>query len=160
MIANGKLPQPAADGHVLRWPGRVLAVEDLRRSLNGHRELVLTPDAVVTPLAAEHLRHNGVEVRRQGAEPPAGLHASAPWGFAQDRPHALVQSAIRSLARDGLVVRELPAAGQELACRWARAVAECIARGECQGGVLFCEDPGLVCCVANKLPGLRAVGVA
>jgi ribose 5-phosphate isomerase RpiB len=25
--------------------------------------------------------------------------------------------------------------------------------------VLFCHDPGLVCCVANKLPGLRAAAV-
>jgi hypothetical protein len=24
---------------------------------------------------------------------------------------------------------------------------------------LFCADPGLACCVANKLPGLRAVAV-
>ena len=23
----------------------------------------------------------------------------------------------------------------------------------------FCDDPGLVCCVANKVPGLRAVAV-
>ena len=27
------------------------------------------------------------------------------------------------------------------------------------GGVVFCDDPGLVCCVANKVPGLRAVAV-
>ncbi len=41
--------------------------------------------------------------------------------------------------------------------RWAKAVAECVARGECTpGGVVFYDDPALVCCVANKLPGLRA----
>ena len=33
-------------------------------------------------------------------------------------------------------------------------------RGDCLGGVIFCGDPGLVCCVANKLAGLRAVPVA
>ena len=27
------------------------------------------------------------------------------------------------------------------------------------GGVVFCHDPGLVCCVANKVPGLRAAAV-
>jgi ribose 5-phosphate isomerase RpiB len=26
--------------------------------------------------------------------------------------------------------------------------------------VVFCEDPGLVCCVANKVAGLRAVAVS
>ena len=38
-------------------------------------------------------------------------------------------------------------------------MAECVARGECVGGVVFCDDPALVCCVANKLPGLRAAAV-
>jgi hypothetical protein len=35
-----------------------------------------------------------------------------------------------------------------------------VGRAECLGGILFCRDAGLVCCVANKLPGLRAVAVA
>ena len=34
-----------------------------------------------------------------------------------------------------------------------------MASGECAGGVVFCDDPALVCCVANKLPGLRAAAV-
>jgi hypothetical protein len=34
-----------------------------------------------------------------------------------------------------------------------------VVRGECLGGVIFCRDPGLVCCVANKLAGLRSVAV-
>jgi hypothetical protein len=157
MSGNDRTPDASANGRVLHWPGRVLAVEDLRRSLNGHRELVLSPGAVVTPLAAEQLRDGGVSVTRQK---PAGRPVAGPaWGYAQDRPHPLVRSAVQSLARDGLQVRELAAGGDGLACRWARAVAECVARGECQGGVLFCADPGLVCCVANKLPGLRAVAV-
>jgi len=39
---------------------------------------------------------------------------------------------------------------------WARRIADCMARGDCQGGIVFCQEPGLVCCVANKLAGLRA----
>jgi hypothetical protein len=80
-------------------------------------------------------------------------------GYTEDRPHPLVESAVRALQREGLVVKPLPAAAGELPCRWARAVAHCVASGECTGGVVFCEDPGLVCCVANKVPGLRAVAV-
>jgi hypothetical protein len=72
----------------------------------------------------------------------------------------MVECAVRAVRREGLVVREWPAPGRELTCRWARAVAECVAAGECSGGVLFCADPGLVCCVANKVPGLRAAAVA
>ena len=32
----------------------------------------------------------------------------------------------------------------------------CVKRGECCGGVIFCGDPGLICCVANKTVGVRA----
>ena len=72
MSDNGQHGSGTADAQVLRWSGRVLCAEDLRRSLNGHRELVLPPRALVTPLAAEHLRQHGVTVSRQrsrGAQP-------------------------------------------------------------------------------------------
>ncbi len=157
MSSNGRLPDAADGGRVLRWPGRVLAADDLRRSLNGHHEVLLSPATVVTPLADEHLRSNGIRVVRQPAEEKPKPAAS--WGYAQERPFPLVQSAVKALERDGLRLHELPPPAGDLPCRWARAVAGCIAAGECRGGVIFCHDPGLVCCVANKLPGLRAVAV-
>jgi hypothetical protein len=155
MNGNGQIPMSTAAAHVLRWPGRVLAAEDLRRNLNGHRELVLEPRAVVTPLAAEELRTNGVRVTRRAPEPQPAPRAV--WSYTQERPSPLVRSAVQALERDGISLGELPAGGEGEACRWAKAVAECVARGECQGGVIFCQDPGLVCCVANKVAGLRAV---
>jgi ribose 5-phosphate isomerase RpiB len=139
---------------VLHWPGRVLAADDVRRRLNGQRRLVLGPATVVTPLAIEELRQKRVEVVHDGAEPaatPAGV-----WGVGQDRAYPLVHSALQTLARERVPVRALPEANGELPCRWAKAVAECVARGECAGGVLFCAEPELVCCVANKVGGLRA----
>jgi hypothetical protein len=158
MDTNGQVRNAAANEHVLRWSGRVLTAEDLRRSLNGHREVVLTPRTIVTPLAAEQLRAEGVRlILQERQEQPA---AKSAWGFAQDRPHPLVRSAVRAVERNGLRMRELPPNGQEMPCRWAKAVAECVASGECWGGVIFCQDPGLVCCVANKVAGLRAVPVA
>ena len=75
MDGNGQPRNPSADAAVLRWPGRVLAAADLRRSLNGHRELVLSPRAIITPLAADHLRTNGVRILREAPEkqPATGL---------------------------------------------------------------------------------------
>jgi ribose 5-phosphate isomerase RpiB len=146
----------ATNGQVLTWPRRVLSATDLRRNLNGHHELVLAPDTVVTPLAGDELRANGIRVVRQA---PAQPTTTATWGHGQDRPYPLVKSAVQALAREGLLVREWPGTGDDLPCRWAKAVAECVAAGECAGGVLFCTDPGLTCCVANKVPGLRAVAV-
>lgn len=81
------------------------------------------------------------------------------WGYGQDRDHAMVQAAVRMLTREQIALRPLHCATGEAACQWARGVAECLASGECQGGVLFCADPGLVACVANKVPGIRAVPV-
>jgi hypothetical protein len=81
------------------------------------------------------------------------------WGVGQDRSYPMVQSAMQMLARDKLALREWKCAPGDACCHWARTIAECLARGECQGGVLFCADPGLVACIANKVPGLRAVSV-
>jgi hypothetical protein len=81
-------------------------------------------------------------------------------GYAQDRAYLPVGLAVLALRREGLSVEELPCAVSDAACRWSHAVAACVARGDCRGAVVFCEDPGLVCCVANKVPGLRAAAVA
>jgi hypothetical protein len=148
---------PAADALVLRWPGRVLAADDLRRSLNGHREVLLTPRAIITPLAQDHLRTSGVAVNRQALE--SQPNPPARWAFAQERPHPAIQAAVQGLAREGVPLKELPGNGEGSLCGWSRALAECVARGECQGGVAFCQDPEIVCCVANKVPGLRAAAV-
>src|SRR5207253_1463795 len=105
----GSVRLMAADGEVLHWPGRVLTAEDLRRSLNGHRRLVLAAWAVITPLAAEQIRADGICVSRRPAEeqPAASVH----WSYAQDRPHVLVQSAIQALEREGVSFRELKIPG-------------------------------------------------
>ncbi len=155
MDANGRVTH---DAHVLHWPRRVLAADDLRRSLNGHREIVLLREAVVTPLAAEELRARGVRVTHR--LPEGATKSAQRWGHGQERPYPLVSSAVREAERAGVVVTELPANGATSADKWARAVAECVANGTCRGGVVFCDDPGLVCCVANKVTGLRAVPVA
>ncbi len=156
MSANGQ-NTATVNGHVLHWPGRVLSADDLRRSLNGHRELVLTPNAVVTPLAEERLRHGGITITRRSVEEKTPTVAT--WGIAQDRPYPLVKSAVQSMSREQTPVRELSAACVGSECDWAQALAECVSRGDCCGGVVFCQDTSLICCVANKLPGLRAAAV-
>jgi hypothetical protein len=82
------------------------------------------------------------------------------WGVAQDRPYPMVQTAMQALAREAAPVRELAFTCTGLECDWAKTLADCVAHGDCCGGVVFCENPGLICCVANKVPGLRAAAVA
>lgn len=148
--------QPGANG-TARWSGRVLSAEDVR-GLNGQSEVVLSPRTVVTPMAIDQLKANGIRIVRQSEVTLPQDAGSSAWGIAQERPDALVTSAIRSLERDGLQFRSLgiPVDGSS---RWARALAECVARGDCGGGVGFAQDAGLICCIANKVSGLRAVAV-
>jgi hypothetical protein len=157
MSANGQLSDVVADGRILRWQGRVVTADDLRRALNGHAELLITPQTVITPLAAEELWTRGVQVTREA--PQARPAPTKLWGYAQDRPHLQVASAVQALRREGVELYELSADTAAEPCRWARGLAECVASGACTGGVLFCADPALVCCVANKRAGLRAVAV-
>lgn len=167
MNENGQKRSANESSNVLRWSGRVVTAEDLRQSLNGHRELVVTPRAIITPSASDHLKANGVKVVRgeENTKPQARAHDQAGvWGYALERPDSLVGSVVQSLKREGLNLAELPVSGCQSptcasACGLAREVAQCVVRGECRGAVVFCLDPGLVCCVANKVKGIRAVSV-
>ena len=156
MGANGQSPVSSSDGQVLRWNGRVVTAADLRQSLNGHRELVVPRQAIITPLAADELRARGVRVTFSSAEVTAAVTSA--WGIAQDRLYSEVTGALQGLRREGATLQEMPPC-KGPCCGWGRALAECVARGDCTGAVVFCKEPGLVCCVANKIAGLRAAVV-
>jgi ribose 5-phosphate isomerase RpiB len=145
----------AGEAQVLHWRGRVLCADDLRRNLNGHRELALLPGTVITPLAADELRGLGIRIHRQ--EMPTAKVGSKGWGYAQEQSYAMVHSVMQSLGREGFDLQPLPAVAEKNPSAWAKAIADCLARRDCQGGLVFCADPGVVCCVANKVKGLRAV---
>jgi ribose 5-phosphate isomerase RpiB len=153
---------------VLRWPHRIVTAEALRGSLNGERELVVTPRAVITPLALDHLKTNGVQVVRQDecvkTEASRDERSNGGWIYAQERVDPMAGSVIQLLKREGLNFSEVKVPGCQSAtgadaCSMAREVAQSVVRGECTGALVFCLDPGLVCCVANKVKGIRAVGV-
>jgi ribose 5-phosphate isomerase RpiB len=149
----------SSDGKVLHWNGQVLSALELRGSLNGQRELILSERAVITPSAAEELRARGVRITRR---PSTQTTAARPavWGYAQDRPYPHVQSLVQTLEREGIALRDLGNSATGDTPRWARELAACIARSDCCGGLAFCQDAELACCVANKMPGLRAAAVA
>jgi hypothetical protein len=81
----------------------------------------------------------------------------ATWAYAvEGKPSTMLEIALRSV---GQQPRRLPECNGE-PCAWVRDVASCLADGSCRVAVLFCKDAGLLCCVANKVPGVRAVAVA
>jgi len=145
--------------NALHWSARVLSADDLRRNLNGHNELILAPRTIVTPLAAEHIRTHGIGVSRQEEPAEEKDAGSAIWGYVQEHPQTLVTSVLQALQREGMNLKALAPAGDRQPGAWSRSVAECIAAGDCRGGLVFCSDAGLVCCVANKVRGVRAAAV-
>jgi ribose 5-phosphate isomerase RpiB len=162
MKSNGDIP--ANGGPVLSWPRRVLSSEDLRRHLTSQRELLLLPRTVITPLAADELKLRGIRVSWQESKAQAGTPRGTPntafcWRYAQEQPLPAVAAAIAAVERDGMQLIILEAAASS-PWEWARAVAEAVARAQCPGVVCFCGDRELLCCVANKVSGIRAAAVA
>jgi hypothetical protein len=116
--------------------------------------LLVPRQAILTPNAMDELRQRGVIVERESEAP-----ITTGWGYGQDWPHPMVQSALQALEREGLLLRPLSSSNTTLPGVWARDVAGFVARGECTGVVVFCENPAVMCCVANKVAGLRAAAV-
>ena len=86
-------------------------------------------------------------------------HVHGDWGCAvEGRPSTMLQVALRAAQRNGAGPQALPECNGE-PCGWVRQVAECLRSGCCRTAVLFCHDAGLACCIANKVPGVRAAAV-
>ena len=82
------------------------------------------------------------------------------WGCAVQRtPGLMLHAALRVLARGDLVPLPLPACNGD-AWSWIRRIAECLRDGRCRSAVVFCDEPALACCVANKVAGVRALAVS
>jgi hypothetical protein len=81
------------------------------------------------------------------------------WGYAvEGRPSTMLQIALRAVNRNGHSPQLLPECMGET-CEWIRSVADCLKSGRCHTAVLFCRDACLACCIANKVPGVRAAAV-
>ena len=145
---------------VLCWPKKLLSADDLRRHLTSQRELVLLPRTVITPLAADELRAKKVRISWQV---PTTKDDKAPkqgaWCFAQEKPDAMIRSSIKALERDGISLTPLEiSASSASSASWARSIAEAVLTNYI-GGIAFCADPATVCCIANKVSGMRAASV-
>jgi ribose 5-phosphate isomerase RpiB len=142
---------------VLCWPKRLLSADDLRRHLTSQRELLLLPRTVVTPLAADELRAKGVRISWQTA-PVKETVTPMPgtWIYAQEKHDATIVSAITALQREGITLTPFQISGTPIS--WARTFAETILAGH-PGGIALCGDAATVCCIANKIAGMRGAAV-
>ena len=142
---------PSITSGVLCWPKRLLSADDLRRHLTSQRELLLLPRTVITPLAADELKAKGIQVTWQTSKAKETPTKQGAWCYAQEKPDAAIVAAMQALDRDGITLTKLD--GTE-----ARAIAETIIAAHV-GGIVFCGDPATVCCIANKIAGVRAAAI-
>ncbi len=156
MNTNGQMVADSSHEDVLHWSERVVTAVALERRLNGHRKILLPVDAVVTPLAKDWLAQTGTQTLQQY---PISSSQFGGWGYTWEREFPLVTSAVNSVNREGIPFQELPALRDGEGGRWAKEEAADVAAGQCCGAVVFAGDPGLFCCIANKMPGLRAVAI-
>ncbi len=149
---------PMDTGSVLCWPKKVLSADDLRRHLTNQRELQLLPRTIITPLAMDELKAKGVRISSQVSpevmcSEPLGCGAVT-WFYAQGKPDTMLSAAIAGLAQDGILLTAYEIKQQP----WIIAFAEMLVASNV-GGVALVAEPGLICCLANKLSGVRAVSV-
>ena len=137
--------------------GKAIAA-DLRAAVAAEVKRINATNGLQPGLAVVLVGDNPASKSYVGSKTRAVIEAGMrPFDF--HLPESTGEDALLALVREGLTFREFPLEANQLLCRWAKAVAECLARGECAGGVLFCDDPGLVSCVANKVSGLRSAPV-
>ncbi|HEY7327039.1 MAG TPA: RpiB/LacA/LacB family sugar-phosphate isomerase [Gemmataceae bacterium] len=81
------------------------------------------------------------------------------WGYAvEGRPSTMLHIALRAMHGNGHAPQLLSECKGDT-CDWIRSVADCLRSGRCRKGILFCRDACLACCIANKVPGVRAAAV-
>jgi hypothetical protein len=150
-----------ADAQVLYWPGKLFSADDLRKHWNNQRELVLSRQTLITPLAQDELRAKGISIRREqtaaNGDRPSRATAKRGWGCVQEHSDSVVDAALAAVAHEGMAFTPLAGAGRSPG-GWLRAVGDWMAANV--GAVLFCADATLSCCLANKVAGLRAAAVA
>jgi hypothetical protein len=117
----------------------------------GLKEVLLTPGAVITPLAQGHLKRQGIAVRFAAREAAPNVRSEGEWGFAIDDPSGCVEALRRGL----LAVAEPWAdVGPDVlaAARW-------VALGRDRAAVLITPEGSVAAWAANQIPGLRAASV-
>lgn len=143
--------------NVLCWPKKLLSADDLRLHLTNQRELQLLPRTIITPLAVDELKAKGIRVVWQVSPVMSAANGgveSNRWFYAQEKHDTMISSVLQALSREGIVLSPL----ETMPGPWVVRFAELILANHA-GGVAMVREPGLICCIANKVAGIRAASV-
>ncbi len=151
-LAPSPTSVPAATG-VVRLAALVVTLAEVTGRLEGAREVVIGPRAILTPAVRDLLIQRRIALTRTAAETrvasgPAILLVAG-WAMIGHEPERYWQQ----LERLGMETRQvdgssLPDILQEMATR--------LAGGACQG-MLLTDQTAATLCLANRHPGVRAI---
>jgi hypothetical protein len=152
VAGNGRTEARAAGSDVEVFPGRLLSLRQVETLPPGLRVVQVVPGTVVTPLARDHLKRQGVEIRFAARADAQRLRNVGEWGFAVTVESGLIVAVRRSLL-------DAPEGWQELdpsleaAALWVAGVAG-------RGALVLTDDAPLAVYRACQVPGLRAAAVS
>lgn len=116
------------------------------------REVRIVPGTVVTPLARDHLKRRGIELRFVSEWQTDGRLDRGEWGFAIESESGLMTALRRALldGAEGWVELEGVA---DAAARW-------VGESESRGAMLMTDEASVAVWRACHFPGVRAAAVA
>ncbi|HEV3122589.1 MAG TPA: hypothetical protein VGY53_11830 [Isosphaeraceae bacterium] len=131
---------------------RLLSLRGAQSLPFGIRSVRVRPGTVVTPLAAEYLKQQGIALQLGNPRELASNAASAAWGLATDDPSGLVLAVRRSLLEGPDPWFDL---GSE-SCQATRWLLEAPGRG----AAFLTAEAAVATWQANQVPGIRAATVS
>jgi hypothetical protein len=133
------------------FPGRLLSLKQAETLRAGLRVVQVAPGTVVTPLARDHLKRQGIEIRFAARADVERLRNVGQWGFAVTVESGLVVAARRALL-------DAPEGWQELDPS-LEAAAGWVAGADGRGALVLTDDAPLAVYRACQVSGLRAAAV-
>jgi hypothetical protein len=143
---------PTDQPFTLTVAARVVTMNDVAGQLDSIRRLVVSRDAIVTPAVRDDLLRRGIAL--EFAKSPGGAPATVHLALMTAGTDFDLTTLIAALAREGFRVTQsasdcLIAAGDQLAVEITQPDTL---------GVLLSHHAAAGLCLANRLPGVRAIG--
>jgi hypothetical protein len=133
------------------FPGRLLSLKQVETLRAGLRVVQVAPGTVVTPLARDVLKRQGVEIRYAARADVERLRNVGEWGLAVTAESGLVVAVRRALL-------DAPEGWQELDSS-LEAAALWVAEAEGRGALVLTDDAPLAVYRVCQVSGLRAAAV-
>jgi hypothetical protein len=149
--ANAPLAAPPKHNGELVIDCRVVTLESISGRLNGAKQLVVAPGALVTPSVRDELRRRGVELVQDSAAKKT-KKPLAPVLLVVGRTGHSADLAVAMLRQDGLAVQS---ESTDCLIEATEKLASAAAAGAL--GVLWTRHTAVGLCLANRRRGVRAV---